>query len=57
MASASSMHGAGHSKPVPWDNAEGWCGEGDEGGIQDGGTHVHLWLIHADVWQKTTTIW
>ena len=26
-------------------------GEGD-GGVQDGGTHVHPWLIHADIWQK-----
>ena len=23
-----------------------------EGGVQDGGTHVHTWLIHVDVWQK-----
>ena len=22
------------------------------GGVQDGGTHVHAWLIHIDVWQK-----
>ena len=22
------------------------------GGVQDGGTHVHPWLIHIDVWQK-----
>ena len=22
------------------------------GGVQDGGTHVHLWLTHVDVWQK-----
>ena len=42
---------AGHSKPVLWDNPEGWCGEGG-GRVQDGGTHVHLWLIHVDVWQK-----
>ena len=20
--------------------------------VQDGGTHVHVWLIHVDVWQK-----
>ena len=20
--------------------------------FQDGGTHVHLWLIHVDIWQK-----
>ena len=22
------------------------------GGIQNEGTHVHLWLIHVNVWQK-----
>ena len=24
------------------------------GGVQDGGTHVYPWLIHVDVWQKTS---
>ena len=46
------MHEAGHSKLVLWDNPEGWGGEGGAKGVQDGGTHVHLWLIHVDVWQK-----
>ena len=32
MTSASSMHEAGHSKPVLWDNPEGW---GREGGGRD----------------------
>ena len=27
-------------------------GEGGGSGVQDGGTHVHPWLIHVDVWQK-----
>ena len=22
------------------------------GGLQDGGMHVYLWVIHVDVWQK-----
>ena len=37
MISPSSMHEAGHSKLLHWDNAEGW--DGDEGGrrVQDGG--------------------
>ena len=52
MTSASMMHEAGHSKLVLWDNPEGWGREGDERGIQDGGTHVHPRLIHVDVWQK-----
>ena len=52
MASASSMHEAGHSKPVLSDNPEGWGGE--EGGreVQDRLTCVYLWLIHVNVWQK-----
>ena len=36
MTSASSVHEAGHSKPVLWDNPDGGVGEG-EGGVQDGG--------------------
>ena len=46
MTSAGSLHETGHSKP------EAWGREGGEWGIQDGGTHVHPWLIHVDVWQK-----
>ena len=47
------MHEAGHLKPVFWDNPEGWGGEVGERGIQDGGTNVHPWLIHVDVWQNS----
>ena len=39
MTSASSIHEAGHSKPVLCDNPEGWSGEGGRG-VQDGG-HMH----------------
>ena len=39
---------AGHSKPVHWDNSEGWDGEGGS----RWGTHVHPWLIHVKVWQN-----
>ena len=56
MNSASSMDEAGHSRPVLWDNAEGWGGEGRGWGIQDWGTHVHPWLIHAHVWQNPHNI-
>ena len=45
MMGANSMHEAGHSKPVLWDNPEGWGGKESRRGVQDGGTHV-------DVWQK-----
>ena len=31
VTSASSTHEAGHSKPVLWDNPEGWGGEGGGG--------------------------
>jgi len=43
---------SGHSKLVHWDNPEGWEGEGGGRGVGDGGTHVHQWLIPANVWQK-----
>ena len=46
------MHEAGYSKPVLWDNPEGWGGEGGGRGVQDEGTHVNPWLIHVNVWQK-----
>ena len=52
MTSESSMHEAGHSKPVLWDNPEGWHGEGGRRRVQDEGDHVYPWLIHVDVWQK-----
>ena len=31
MTSVSSMHDSGHTKPVLWDNPEGWGGEGVSG--------------------------
>ena len=52
MTSVSSMHEAVHSKLVLWDNPEGWGGEGGGRGVQNGGAHVHPWLIYVDVWQK-----
>ena len=48
MTSASLMHEAGHSKLMLWDSPEGWSGEEGEGGVQNGGTHVHPWLIHVN---------
>ena len=52
MTSASSRHEGGHSKPLLWNNPEGWGGEGGGKGIQDGGTHVYPWVVHVNVWQK-----
>ena len=53
MTSASLMHGAGNSKPVFWDNLEGWDGEGCGRGVQDGGC-MCLSLIYFNVCQKTS---
>ena len=55
MTSASLIHEAEHKAGAlgqPW--GMGWRGRWQ--GVQDGGTHVYPWLIHVDVWQKTTTI-
>ena len=52
MTHANSMREAVHSKLTLWDNPEGWGGEGGGRVFQDGGTHVHPWLIHVDVCQK-----
>ena len=46
------MYDAGNPKPVLCGNLEGWGGEGGGRAVQDGGTHVYLWPILADVWQK-----
>ena len=34
------------------DNLKGWCGE-ENGRFKREGTYVYLWLIHADVRQKS----
>ena len=52
MTSANSMHEAGHSKLVLWDNPEGWGGEGGGRGGSGWRTHVYPWLNHVDEWQK-----
>ena len=52
------MHETGCSRLVPWDNPEGWDGEGTGGrGCGSGWrTHVHLWWIHVNVWQNQYNI-
>ena len=52
MASANVMHEAGHPKLVLWDDPEAWGREGGRRGVQDGGTHVHPWLLHVNIWQN-----
>ena len=51
------MHETGHSEPVHWDHPEGWDGEGSGRGVWDGGTHVHPWLIHVNLWPKPPQYW
>ena len=60
IASPDSLHEAGCSGLVQWDDPQGWCsgmilrdgrGKGMGGG-SGWGTHVHPWLIHVNVWQK-----
>ena len=46
------MHETGHSKLVLWDNPEESGPREVGGGLSMEGTRVHLWLIHADVWEK-----
>ena len=38
IASPGSMHETGCSGPVHWDTPDGWDGEGDGNGVQNGGT-------------------
>ena len=52
MTSPSSMHETGHSKPVHWDNPEGWNGEGGGSVVRERGDTCTPMLIHVNVWQK-----
>ena len=54
MTSASLMHEAGHSKPVLWDKPEGSGVEGWGGGGSGWAETSVMWLIHVDVWQKSS---
>ena len=57
MTNTSSTHEAGHSKPVLWDNVEGWDGEEDGGGgVQDGGNTCAPVADSCLCMAKTTTI-
>ena len=46
------MQNTGSLGMVHWDDPEGWYGEGGSGW----GTRVHLWWMHADVWQNQYNI-
>ena len=53
MTSPCSIHDTGHSKPVHWDNPEGWDKEG--GGFRIGDTCT-LMADSCQCMAKTTTI-
>ena len=52
ISSPSSMQVTGCLGLVHWDDPEGWYGEGGGRGGSGLGIHVHMWWIHADVWQN-----
>ena len=52
IASPGLMHETGCSRLMHWDDPEGWDGEGGRWG-SGLGTHIHPWLIHINVWQKS----
>ena len=55
IASPGSMRETGCSGLVPWDDPEGWDGEGGGRGVQDGEhMYTHGWFI--SMYGKTTTI-
>ena len=50
------MHETGHSKPVHWDNPEGWGGEGGRRGVWDWGDTCIPMADSCQCMAKTTTI-
>ena len=49
IASPGLMHEAGCSRLVHWDDLEGWDGEGDKRGVQDGEwIYTHGWFMSMD---------
>ena len=56
MAIGNLFYDTGSSNLVLCDNLEGWEGVGGGRSFKREGTHVYLWLIHADIWQKPINI-
>ena len=56
ITSPGSMHDAGCSGLVHWDDPEGWDGEGVGRGGSGWGTHVHPWQIQVNVWQNQYSV-
>ena len=55
IASPGSMHDTRYSGLVHWDDPEGWYGEGDGRGVQDG-KHVYTRGRFMLMYGKTNTI-
>ena len=55
IASPGSMHDTGCSGLLHWDDPEGWYGEGDGQGVQDG-EHVYMHGGFMLMYGKTNTI-
>ena len=55
ISSPSSRHKTGHSKPVHWDNPEGWDGERSGKGFGDA-EHMYSPGWFMSMYGKTTTI-
>ena len=47
------MHETGCLGPEHWDDPEGCVADGGGREGSGCGTHVHLWLNHVNVWQKS----
>ena len=55
MTGVSSMHEAGPSKLMLWDNPEGWCGEGGGRRVQDE-EHMYTCGRFVLMFGKTNTV-
>ena len=55
IVSPGSMHDTGCLGLMPWDNPEGWDGEGGGRGVQDG-EHVYTCGRFMSMYGKTNTI-
>ena len=55
VASPCSMHDTGCLGLVPWDNPEGWCGEGGGRRVQDG-EHMYTYGGFVLMFGKTNSV-
>ena len=55
IASPGSMHDTGYLGLVPWDDLEGWDGEGGGKGVQDG-EHMYTHGGFMPMYDKTNTM-